>query len=352
MRKIVFLYENAGGFRIKDSTNPTISGNVQMRVFDVVNDLKKYHPELDVYCYEFEDFFYKNIYKQHKPEECILLINKGCFQIPDGLEKLYKSGYVMVSDMIDFSPDYENLFVAHISSSVGLHSYLSTNFNQPVYHVIHGYDRYFDRDHYTLEQSDILRITYCGACNNINDIDFYMKKGVKWIDPFTWWKKEFYYTNWTDELSKEEFLLMRQRKYGEWCNTIQKYLQPQTHDWKDQLKYYNCHIGLRKYDRYAPYKPFTKGFTAAALRSPIVVDRFNRDACYYLPSDYPLFSPIEGEVKSKEQIITLLQHILSKYQTPEWDYALECMETLYDKCNSKKIAKRWKTVFQKIEQLL
>ena len=355
MRDIIFLYENSTGFRNNEKNHKTISGNVKIRVFDVVNDLKKYYPELNTYHYEFRPFFDQKLYKKHSPDECILLINKGCFQITSGIESLYKAGYVMVSDLIDCNPPPSSildLFTAHISSSIGLHNYLKENYSKPVYHIIHGYDRHFDRDHYTLEQSDKLRVTYCGAYDNINDLDFYVKKGVKWIDSCSWWKKEYYTGDWTKELPSKEIMLMKQRKYGKWVELVQRYLKPQTDDWKDKLKYYNCHIGLRKYDEYAPNKPFTKGFTAAALRSPIVLDRFNIDACYYLPSDYPLFSPIEGEVKSQSQIITLLQFVISKYQTPEWNYALECMETLYDKCNSRKIAKRWKTVFEKVEQLL
>ena len=124
-----------------------------------------------------------------------------------GIESLYRAGYAMVSDLIDCNPKHEEYFVAHISSSVGLHSYLSTNFNQPVYHIIHGYDRYFDRDHYKLEQSDVLRVTYCGACDNINDLGFYMEKGVKWIDSCSWWKKEYYTDTWQSQLTSEEILI-------------------------------------------------------------------------------------------------------------------------------------------------
>ena len=278
MRKVVFLYANSATFTMSDVKNPTISGNVQIRVFDVVNNLKKYHPELDVYCYEFKQFISNKIYEKYKQNECIFLINKGCLQFPDYIKFLYESGYVMVSDMIDHRPKLEECFVAHISSSVSLHSYFSTNFNQPVYYIIHGYDRYFDRDCYTLEQSDTLKTTYCGAWDNILGIEYYVKKGVKWIDSCTWWKPEYYTDGWHHQLSKEEQQLMLQRKEGEWCKVVQKYLKQQTDDWKDELKYYNCHIGLRTYKKNTPNKPFTKGFTAAALRSPIVVDKFNKDS--------------------------------------------------------------------------
>ena len=142
------------------------------------------------------------------------------------------------------------------------------------------------------------------------------------------------------------------RKNGKWIDIVKDYIKPQTFDWKNELRYYNCHIGLRRYDAYAPHKPFTKGFTAAAFRCPIVVDSFNVDAQYYLPSDYPLFSPIPGPVDTKEKIREVHSFVQSKYHTPEWDYAVECMENLYRKCNSKKVTQRWKTVFEKIENLL
>ena len=351
MRDIIFLYLTSGGFI--QNNQKTIVGNVLMRVYQVVENLKLYYPELNVYCYSIFEFMDNDTYKNHSKDDCILILNKGCFQSLNQIIDLYKLGYQMVSDYIDNDPKLMNYCIAHISSSVPQHGYLSTNCTQPVYHVIHGFDNHFDRSTYELEQPDELKMTYCGAADNLHlTLHYDLHTDVTWIDSCTWWKREYYTDNWQEELPKEEMIKMIKRQGGQWVSHISKYLQPQTHDWKDQLKYYNCHIGLRKYDEYAPHKPFTKGFTASALRSPIVVDSFNIDARYYLPSDYPLFSPIDGAVDTTDKINDVLNYVKDVYNTPEWDYAVQCMDDLYHKCNPKKIAKRWKTVFQKIEQLL
>lgn len=351
MRDIVFLYLTSGGF-IQNNAKKTIVGNVLLRVFNVVDNLKKYHPELNVYCYDLFDFIEKKFYKKHPIDKSILLLNKGCFQTTNQVLNLYKHGYVMVSDYIDDTPELMECFIAHITSSVTQHGYFATNYPN-VYYVIHGFDNHFNRDTYQLEQSDQLKMTYCGAADNLHLMLYYdQSTDVEWIDSCTWWKKEYYTDTWQSQLTSEEIDQMMKRQGGKWVEIVSKYLQPQTNTWKDQLKYYNCHIGLRKYDQYAPYKPFTKGFTAAALRSPIVVDSFNVDAKYYLPSDYPLFSPIDGPVNTISKVNDVLNYVKGVYGTPKWDYAVQCMDNLYEKCNPQKIAKRWKTVFQKVEQLL
>lgn len=350
MRDIIFLYLTSAGF-ILSNQKTTISGNVQLRVFNVVENLQKYYPELNVYCYDLIDFLDQKKYHHHSIDQSIIILNKGCFQKPSYILSLKDQGYQLVSDYIDIDPKLMNCCIAHISSSVGLHSYLSTNY-QNVYHIIHGFDNHFDRSTYQLNQSDELKMVYCGAADNIPLMLYYhFYTDVTWIDSCTWWKKEYYTDDWFQKLSKKERDEMLQRKNGRWVEVTRKYLQPQTFDWKDQLKYYNCHLGLRHYDQYAPFKPFTKGFTAAALRSPIVVDSHNLDAKYYLPSDYPLFSPIDGPVNTTQKIDSILNYIRSIYHTPQWDYALHCMDQLYLKCKPQTIAKRWNVVLQKINQL-
>ena len=90
-----------------------------------------------------------------------------------------------------------------------------------------------------------------------------------------------------------------------------------------ELPNYNLHYAVRRTtrNRHAS-KPFTKGFTAAALRANILVDAGTDDALHYLGADYPFLIPSN----SVDDIAAGVVHVTDAFGTAEWQRGLEVME--------------------------
>lgn len=58
-------------------------------------------------------------------------------------------------------------------------------------------------------------------------------------------------------------------------------------NWIRSVKEYSCHYVVRKPSRTSGHKPFLKGFTAAHLGAPVIVEDNNPETDYYLGPDYP-----------------------------------------------------------------
>lgn len=126
--------------------------------------------------------------------------------------------------------------------------------------------------------------------------------------------------------------------------------------WLGRLPEFNCHYALRRAEAmlelhpflasssgrellndaggFFKFKPFTKGFTAAHCSVPILTERTESDAQFYLPEDYPFFLPSGAWNEVSDAIMRVREAFGGK----AWQYALDVMRELRDRSSSAHIA--------------
>jgi len=144
--------------------------------------------------------------------------------------------------------------------------------------------------------------------------------------------------------------------------------------WMARLREFNCHYSLRRPDDsfgfksfivglfsrahdavvfrpsakglfsrphdFVVFKPFTKGFTAAHCLSPILTEREESDAQFYLPDDYPFFLP----GGSWNEVRDAIGRIREEFGGKSWRYAVDVMRDVRDKSSADHIANEFKTM--------
>ncbi|WP_170529632.1 hypothetical protein [Ruegeria arenilitoris] len=91
------------------------------------------------------------------------------------------------------------------------------------------------------------------------------------------------------------------------------------------LAHYPAHYGVRTRSHSREVsKPFTKGFTAAAMNANIIVDRSTDDAHFYLGSDYPFLLPDNHP----NTVLAGLEHMRLSYGGAEWKHGLDIMKSV------------------------
>lgn len=92
-----------------------------------------------------------------------------------------------------------------------------------------------------------------------------------------------------------------------------------------RLPGFNAHYNVRPVDEEARdsgvFKPFTKGFTAAACHANILLQREVHDAETYLGADYPYFVTDD----SPDSVLAGLDHLAASFGGPDWRHGLEVM---------------------------
>ncbi|MDB5579970.1 MAG: hypothetical protein JWR80_5146 [Bradyrhizobium sp.] len=144
--------------------------------------------------------------------------------------------------------------------------------------------------------------------------------------------------------------------------------------WMARLPEFNCHYALRRPDDtfglksfivglfgrahdsvafrpsskglfsrphdFVAFKPFTKGFTAAHCLSPILTERSESDAQFYLPDDYPFFLP----AGSWNEVRDAMMRIRADFGGQLWRYAVDVMREVRDKSSADHIANEFRTM--------
>jgi hypothetical protein len=130
-----------------------------------------------------------------------------------------------------------------------------------------------------------------------------------------------------------------------------------TGEWMARLPEFNCHYSLRRlpdssglksfivglFGRphdFTVFKPFTKGFTAAHCSSPILTERGESDAEFYLPDDYPFFLP----AGTWNEVSDAIERIRGDFAGKPWRYALDVMREVRDKSSPDHIANEFKAM--------
>jgi len=106
------------------------------------------------------------------------------------------------------------------------------------------------------------------------------------------------------------------------------------------LPNYNFHYAIRPAppdDLLRVYKPFTKGFTAAVLKSNILVNRADDDAVHFLSEDYPYLV----QTNSAEDIVRTFRFAQESYGSSEWTRGLEIMEDVRQNVTPERLARQF-----------
>jgi hypothetical protein len=91
---------------------------------------------------------------------------------------------------------------------------------------------------------------------------------------------------------------------------------------------------------FVAFKPFTKGFTAAHCLSPILTERSESDAQFYLPDDYPFFL----SAGTWHEVSDAIRQIREEFGGKSWRYAVDVMRDVRDKSSSDHIANEFKAM--------
>lgn len=142
--------------------------------------------------------------------------------------------------------------------------------------------------------------------------------------------------------------------FGELVNTvitdnISKYVDfihvdtgKQSNDWLSKPRLYNLHYAVRS-DNVLAFKPFLKGFTAAACNANVIIQRDQREAVLWLGKDYPYLLKANS---TEAEIIDMLKYAQKTYGGPVWEKALKRMEQIRKATTNETIAKEFIAAIQ------
>lgn len=104
-----------------------------------------------------------------------------------------------------------------------------------------------------------------------------------------------------------------------------------------KLSAYNLHYAIRP-DRETThpgqFRPFTKGFNAAAGGANVIAQRGTADAVYYLGEDYPYLVNAANDA----EVTTAFDHAAESYGSAEWRRGLETMRHVRNEVGPANIA--------------
>lgn len=219
--------------------------------------------------------------------DAVIVLTKASIQHldPEAFAHLKAHNLAIFADWIDKAPrsPYLDEIDVHIASSVAQERFLRDRFpERPVRYVTHHSDPRISG----IEPGSVTaaRAVYVGRPDNVTAPPEIVSE-ITWLDAQT--SAEF------------EAILHR-------------------------LPDFNLHLAVRAETDEAPgiFKPFTKGFTAAACRSNILVQRQAHDALAYLGEDYPYLLTD----REPETVVEGFRHARDSFGGPDWQRGLEIME--------------------------
>lgn len=242
----------------------------------------------------------------------ILFLTKGYIKdssISD-LERLKSAGNILLCDFVDDIPDKEKVDIvdALIASSISSYKYYMTSMAHiPSFHITHHVDPRILRkikDH--PREFISCEIGYFGELLNTQYED----------------KINHLVSFHNVDTSKQET------------------------SWIKRVTDYNCHYAVRKRRGIDGFKPFLKGFTAAATGSNIIIQENEGDTAYYLGHDYPY---LVSETPSEDEVISLIHRIKDGYKSTEWNYALSIMQDVNHRSSNNHIISEFESLIKEVE---
>lgn len=220
----------------------------------------------------------------------IVILTKGFLKstTPDRLELLKNSDNILLADFVDDIPDPSKLpyIDALIASSIsGFKHYMTKLSHIRSFHLTHHVDPRIIQmvSKHSSKSSKACKIGYFGELLNskqsnavLGHVDFH-----------------------SVDTSKQE------------CS------------WMQNILHYNCHYAVRERRGIDGFKPFLKGFTAAATGSNIIIQADEGDSAYYLGSDYPY---LIANNPSEAEILEVIEKAKSTFNGSTWHLALDIMK--------------------------
>ena len=117
------------------------------------------------------------------------------------------------------------------------------------------------------------------------------------------------------------------------------------HNWHLHLSDANFHYAVRPLMQRKKYKPFVKGFTAAACNANILIHADDGDALHYLGEDYPYL--IKEEL-CEEVVLRYMRQAHADFGTERWRYGLEKMSRLRACCGAQVIVEQFMNMIQQV----
>lgn len=105
--------------------------------------------------------------------------------------------------------------------------------------------------------------------------------------------------------------------------------------WIARTPHYSVHYAIRQRRALDNHKPFLKGFTAAACRAVVLIQRSEEEPQRWLPPDYPYW--LEGEA-TEANILNALEMIRSDVDSPRWREAHGVMQEMAALTSTRAIA--------------
>ncbi len=121
----------------------------------------------------------------------------------------------------------------------------------------------------------------------------------------------------------------------------------QSTDWLTKPIRYNLHYAVRA-DNVEAFKPFLKGFTAAACNANIIIQRDQTEAVRWLGDDYPFLLQANP---TEQDIIDMLLHIEKCYGNTEWERALQRMKEIKELTSDQAIAGEFEAMTKDVSLL-
>ena len=239
-------------------------------------------------------------------QNSIVIINKNLINNKQALTILKRNNNILLSDFIDCIVNPQNITYCDglICCSHKALEYFRQNFpDTPTYFVQHGIDQ---RIGIINPSVDYFSPYYFGSIENILLFD-----SVKSI-------LNIVYTD-------SKCLL--------------------DNNWHTHLHKSNFHYAVRPPKDKGMYKPFLKGFTAAACNSNILVHADDGDALYYLGEDYPYL--IKEEL-CEEVVLRYMRQAKAEFGTEKWRYGLEKMGKLRELCSEQTMVRQFWDMIQHV----
>ncbi|HPT95388.1 MAG TPA: hypothetical protein PLB94_06555 [Microbacteriaceae bacterium] len=143
--------------------------------------------------------------------------------------------------------------------------------------------------------------------------------------------------------------------FGELVNTVQSPRIDQLVDftlvdtsrqdalWFDLLPDYNVHYAVRQTRALDHFKPFLKGFTAAACGANVLIHVDGAEARRWLPEDYPYW--LTGEL-NEDNIVSALVRVRESFGSAEWNAGLDAMADIAAQTDRPAIGRELLSLFQ------
>lgn len=112
--------------------------------------------------------------------------------------------------------------------------------------------------------------------------------------------------------------------------------------WFDRLSGYNVHYAVRQTRALDHYKPFLKGFTAAACGANVMIHVDGAEARRWLPDDYPYW--LRGELND-DNIVSSLERLRETFGGPEWHGGLSVMADIAAQTSPSAVGKELLSLF-------